>query len=152
MHILYERVGFLGTNAPLISDITLILVLLTAMLLTLGWRLAVHRRYKAHRWVQTSAVTLNTLVVILVMINSYIVNVLPGIPDRLGEASFGITTIHALVGLVSVILGVYVVLVANHLLPRRLRFTNYKLVMRTTYAFYMLATVLGVVVYFVVNV
>jgi uncharacterized membrane protein YozB (DUF420 family) len=44
----------LGTNAPLISDITLILMLLTALLFTLGWRLAVRRRYKAHRRVETT--------------------------------------------------------------------------------------------------
>jgi uncharacterized membrane protein YozB (DUF420 family) len=69
---------------------------------------------------------------------------------RLGEGSYGITTVHALVGVVSLILGIYVVLVGNNLLPTKLRFTNYKPVMRVTYALYMLATVLGVIVYIVV--
>jgi uncharacterized membrane protein YozB (DUF420 family) len=40
-----------------------------------------------------------------------------------------------------------VVLRANKLVPKRLRFKNYKRFMRTSYALYMLATLLGVVVY-----
>jgi uncharacterized membrane protein YozB (DUF420 family) len=123
---------------------------LTAALFTLGWRLAILRRYEAHRRVQTAAVLLNSLDVLIVMVSSYVIFILPGIPARLGEGSYGITTVHALVGLVSLILGVYVVLVGNRLLPARLRFTNYKPVMRVTYALYMLATILGVAVYVVV--
>lgn len=150
MGFLFKGIGFLGTGAPLISDISLIVMLLTAALFTLGWRLAVLRRYEAHRRMQTAAVMLNSLDVLIVMVSSYVIFILPGIPARLGEGSYGITTVHALVGLVSLIMGVYVVLVGNHLLPTRLRFTNYKPVMRVTYALYMLATILGVAVYVVV--
>ena len=150
MGFLFKGIGFLGTGAPLISDISLIVMLLTAALFTLGWRLAILRRYEAHRRVQTAAVLLNSLDVLIVMVSSYVIFILPGIPARLGEGSYGITTVHALVGLVSLILGVYVVLVGNRLLPARLRFTNYKPVMRVTYALYMLATILGVAVYVVV--
>lgn len=146
----FKYPGFLGTGAPFISDLSLILMILTAAMFTIGWRLAVRRRYAAHRWVQTCAVFLNTAVVLIVMVASFVIFILPGIPAKLGEGSYGITTVHALVGLVSLILGVYVVLVGNNLLPRRLRFTNYKLVMWTSYALYMLATTLGVVVYIVV--
>jgi uncharacterized membrane protein YozB (DUF420 family) len=152
MSILFKQASIFGTRAPLISDITLILVLLTASLLTLGWRLAVHRRYKAHRWVQTCAVSLNTVVVLIVMAGSYVSSILPGIPAKLGEAPYGITTVHALVGVASVVLGVYVVLVGNSLLPKSLRFKNYKLFMRISYALYMIATFLGVVVYLVLYV
>ena len=147
---LFKYPGFLGTEAPFITDISLILMFLTAALFTLGWRLAVLRRYTAHRRVQTWAVLLNTVVVLIVMVSSYVIFILPGIPGKLGEGSYGITTFHALVGSVSLILGVYVVLVGNGLLPKNMRFTNYKLVMRTSYALYMLATFLGVVVYIVV--
>ena len=150
MSNLFKGSGFLGTNAPFISDVTLILMLLTAVLFTLGWQLAIRRRYAAHRWVQTWAVSLNTVVVLIVMISSFVIFILPGIPAKLGEGSYGITTVHALIGLVSLLLGVYVTLVGNNLLPKSLRFTNYKLFMRTSYALYMLATLLGVVVYIVV--
>lgn len=150
MNNLFKGSGFLGTNAPLISDVSLILILVTAGLFTIGWRLAVRKRHESHRWVQTSAVILNTTVVLITMISSFVIFILPGIPEKLGEGSYGITTIHALVGLVSMLLGVYLVLGGNGLLPKRLRYTNYKLWMRTSYVLYMLATLMGVVIYIVV--
>lgn len=150
MSSLFKSPGFLGTNAPFISDLSLILMLLTAVLFTIGWQMAVRRRDKAHRWVQTWAVLLNSIVVLIVMTSSYVIFILPGIPNKLGEGSYGITTVHALLGSVSLILGVYVTLVGNGLLPKRLRFTNYKLFMRTSYVLYMLATFLGIVIYIVV--
>ena len=125
-------------------------MVLTAVLFTLGWQLAVRRRYEAHRWVQTGAVLLNTVVVLVVMISSFVIFILPGIPNKLGEGSYGITTVHAIFGLASLLLGAYVVLVGNSLLPKRLQFTNYKIFMWTSFLLYMLATLLGVVIYIVV--
>jgi hypothetical protein len=43
--------GFLGTNANFRSDASLILILITAVLFTIGWRLAIQKRYETHRWV-----------------------------------------------------------------------------------------------------
>ena len=147
MNSLFNGRGFLGTNAPFHSDFALILILVTAVLFTIGWRLAIRKRYEAHRWVQTSAVILNTIVVLITMISSFMVHILPGIPGKLNESLYWITTVHALVGMVGLVLGVFVVLRGNKLVPKALRFENYKLFMRTSYALYMLATLLGVVVY-----
>jgi uncharacterized membrane protein YozB (DUF420 family) len=139
--------GFLGTRAPLHSDLSLLLILLSAILFTIGWRLAVRKKFKAHRWVQTSAAILNTLVVLIVMIASFIIYILPGIPGKLLEGTYGVTTVHAFIGALGLLLGVFVVLRANGLMPKRLRFKNYKLFMRTSYALYLLATLVGVIVY-----
>jgi len=49
-----------------------------------------------------------------------------------------------------VLLGVFVALRGNELVPRALRFKNYKAFMRPAYAIYMAGTVLGVVLYLVV--
>ncbi len=139
--------GFLGTNAPFISDLSMILTLLTAIMFTVGWQLARHRQFEAHRWVQTVAATINAVVVLGVMVNSYITHILPGIPDKLLEGDYGITTVHAVVGTIGFLLGIFVVLRGNGLVPKALRFKNYKMFMRVSYAFYMLATLLGVIVY-----
>ncbi len=125
-------------------------MMLTAVLFTVGWQLAVRRRYEAHRWVQTGAVLLNTVVVLVVMISSFVIFILPGIPHKLGEGSYGITTVHAIFGSASLLLGVYVVLVGNSLLPKRLQFTNYKIFMWTSYLLYMVTTLIGVVIYIIV--
>lgn len=152
MNRLLNSQGFLGTNAPFHADVALVLILVSAVLFTIGWRLAVGKRYKAHQWVQTSAVILSTIVVLFMMINSFLIHILPGIPQKLNQGDYALTTFHALVGSVAMLLGVFIVLRANKLVPRALRFRNYKLFMRTSYALYMSATILGVIVYITVYV
>jgi uncharacterized membrane protein YozB (DUF420 family) len=141
---------FLGTTASFGADLSLAVMLLAAVLFTIGWRLAARKNYEAHRWVQTAAVCLNTVLVLAWMIRRFLLWVLPEIPSKLGQASYAVTTVHAVVGLLGVVLGVFVVLRANELVPKRFRFANYKLFMRSSYALYMLATLLGVIVYVVV--
>lgn len=139
--------GFLGTHAPFISDLTLILILITAILFTIGWQLARHKHFEAHRWVQTSSATLNAIVVLVVMIRSFVLHILPGIPAKLLQGDYAVTTVHALVGATGLLLGIFVVLRGNGLVPQALRFKKYKPFMRTAYALYMAATLLGVIVY-----
>jgi len=150
MNDLLNGPGFLGTHATFRSDATLVLVLVTAVLFTLGWRLAVQKRYQAHRWVQTITVSLNAIVILSTMISSFMINILPGIPSKLNQGSYTVTKMHGLAGLIGLVLGVFVVLRGNELVPKGLRFANYKLFMRTSYALYSLVTLLGVVVYAVV--
>ena len=139
--------GFLGTHAPFLSDLSLILILLTAILFTVGVQLARRRQYETHRWVQTVAAVINAIVVLGVMVKSYLTHILPGIPSKLLEGDYGVTTVHAIIGAIGLLLGIFVVLRGNGLVPKGLRFKNYKLFMRTSYAIYMLATLLGMVVY-----
>jgi uncharacterized membrane protein YozB (DUF420 family) len=147
MNDLFFDPGFLGTNAPFLSDLTLILILFSSILFTIGWFLAVHKHYQVHRWVQTIATVLNAIVVLSVMIRAFDLYILPGLPGRFFEGTYGVTTVHALVGMVGLLLGIFVDLRGNELVPKRLSFSNYKLFMRTSYAIYMLATLLGVIVY-----
>jgi uncharacterized membrane protein YozB (DUF420 family) len=142
--------GFLGTKATLRSDLTLILILINAVLFNVGFILARKKHFTAHRWVQTSSVTLNTLVVLISMVTSYIIHILPGIPAKLGQGDYAVTTIHGLIGAVALGFGVFVALRGNGLVPKRLRFKNYKLFMRWAYALYMIATLGGVFVYVIV--
>jgi uncharacterized membrane protein YozB (DUF420 family) len=142
-----NRPGFLGTHAILLSDLTLILILLTAIMFTIGWQLARRKQYQSHQKLEAVSVCLNAIVVLAVMINSFAVNILPGLPGKLLEGSYGVTNVHAIVGLLGLVLGIFVVLRGNKLVPKRLRFKNYKPFMRTTYALYMLATFIGVAVY-----
>lgn len=149
---LLQGSGFLGTNGTLGADISLVLSLLAAVLLTIGWRLAVRRRYEAHRWVQTAAACLNAVLVLAWMVRSFVVYILPGIPGSFGKGSYAISTVHAAVGVLGLVLGLLVVLRGNELVPQALRFSNYKLFMRVSYVLYMLGTLLGVIVYYVVYV
>jgi uncharacterized membrane protein YozB (DUF420 family) len=142
--------GFLGTKATLRSDLTLVLILISAVLFNVGFILARTKHFTAHRWVQTSAVTLNTLVVLISMVTSYIIHILPGIPAKLAQGDYAVITIHALIGAVALVWGVFVALRGNNLVPKKLRFNNYKLFMRWAYGLYMFATLGGVIVYIIV--
>jgi len=150
MQTLLTGTGFLGTRAPFHSDLSLILVLITAVLFTVGWRLAVRKNFEAHRWIQTTAVILNTIAILLVMIPAFVIYILPGLPGKFLEGTYSITTVHAFIGTIGLLLGVFIVLRANRLVPKRLRFKNYKLFMRTSYGLYMLTTLIGVIIYVLV--
>ncbi len=142
--------GFLGTKATLRSDLTLILILVTALLFNIGFILARKKHFTAHRWVQTSSVILNTLVVVISMVTSYIIHILPGIPAKLAQGDYAVTTMHGIIGAFALLLGVFVMLRGNELVPAGWRFKNYKLFMRWAYALYMLATLGGISVYIIV--
>ena len=142
-----EQPGFLGTTATFMTDLTLTLTLTASVLLAIGAWLAVKEHFLAHQRVQTVAVILNAVVVLVTMISSFITYILPGIPAKLLEGNYGLTVIHALIGLTGLLLGVFIVLRTNNWVPKRWRFDNYKPVMRWAYAAYMLATALGVAVY-----
>jgi uncharacterized membrane protein YozB (DUF420 family) len=150
MPVVLDAPGFIGTRATLRSDITLVAVWVAALLLTIGWQLAVHKRYAAHRRMQTVAVSLMTVVILASMVPSFVANIVPGIPHKLLEGSYGITTLHALFGTAVMLFGVFVVLRGHNLVPGALRFNNYKLVMRTSYALYMLTTFIGTALYIIV--
>jgi hypothetical protein len=59
-----------------------------------------------------------------------------------------ITTLHATIGSLALLFGTFVALRGNNLVPKFLKFNNYKGFMRLSYALYILATVIGVWVYF----
>lgn len=134
-------------KAPAGAIIALVLIVGTTVLLTIGWRLAVRRRFVAHGWVQTTAVALNAAVALTWMVRSLIRNVLPEIPARLAETSYAVALVHAALGMIATVLGVYVVLVGTKLLPRRLSFTRYRPVMRSSYALYLAGALSGVILY-----
>ena len=146
---LLQTFAAMTTKAPRGAVISLVLIVITAILFTVGWRLAMRRRYEAHRWVQTVAACLNAAVVLVWMIRSFTVNVAPQIPAKLSEKAYAVATTHALVGVIGLVFGMFVVLRGNELVPHVLRFKNYKPYMRGAYALYMLGTVTGVILYVV---
>jgi len=149
MNGLSQVVGPAVARAPLGATASLIIILLSAVLFTIGWRLAAGGRFPAHRLVQTVAACLNAVVVLAWMIRSFVLYVAPEIPARLDQTSYAVATVHAVVGAIGFVLGVFVVLRANRLVPRALAFKNYKPFMRASYALYMLGTLTGVILYVV---
>jgi uncharacterized membrane protein YozB (DUF420 family) len=139
--------GFLGTHATFHSDAVLVLILVSILLLSIGWQLRIHKHPRAHCPLQAMAVILNTAVVAEWMIGSFILSILPGIPGKLLSGTYGLSTLHGIVGAASVLLGVFVVLRAYNLVPKSLRFENYKRFMRASYLLYLISALMGMYVY-----
>ena len=151
MNQILHQPGFLGTNANLATDITLLVGLLVATLFTGGMIMAIQRRYQVHRWIQTTAAALNAIFVLWMMVlpfRDFVVRDFMG--SRL-PIFYYVTTLHALIGFFGLTFGLFVVLRANKvkLIPTALQFNNYKLFMRISYSLYMLATLVGLGVYLV---
>ena len=142
-----DGAGFITAHASIGADLSLVITVAAAILLTVGVVLAKSKRYKAHRWVQTAAVCLNAVPVIFWMIRSFRLYVLPDLPGNLGKSVDALTTVHAVAGLVGVALGVFVMVRANQLEAKGQSLSRYKNLMRITYVVYLLATALGIWVY-----
>ncbi|HID52354.1 MAG TPA: hypothetical protein EYP41_09980 [Anaerolineae bacterium] len=98
MSDLLHQPGFLGTPANFGADMTLAAMVLFAILLTIGVVLAVKGKYGTHRWMQTTAVALNIIIVLWLMLLPYRDFIAPGIPQDLNQPFYWITTLHGFVG------------------------------------------------------
>ena len=142
-----HRPSFFGTQANFAADFTLVVMILGAALFTFGFVLARRHQYQAHRWVQTGAAALNAVMVLWMMILPYRDFVIRDKGGPRPEAFYLVTSLHAVFGLVALGFGLFVTLRGNELVPRALKFDNYKGFMRVSYGLYMAATILGVIVY-----
>jgi uncharacterized membrane protein YozB (DUF420 family) len=142
------RQGFLGTAAPLLADIVLLLEIAMGAGLLIGAWLARAQRFKAHAWCQSTIVLLNTLVVALMMLPSFHAHVLPKIPARLGKAYYALATAHAALGISAELTALYILLsVGTQLLPENLRIQKYAPWMRTALALWLSTLLLGIATY-----
>ena len=141
--------GFLHAGATTHADLALVSMLFVALLFTFGVIMAIKRHYEIHRWAQTTGVIFSTVIAGWLMARGFAEEVIEEGPNPGGEVFYVLLASHGIVGTIAVLLGVFIALRANGLVPKRLQFNNYKLVMRCSYGLYMLAVVLGAWVYVV---
>lgn len=140
--------GFLGTAAPLVADLILLLEIVMGVGLLLGAWLARTKRFRAHAWCQSAIVLLNAAVVLLMMIPSFRVHVFPRIPGRLNKAYYALATAHAGLGTFTELAALYIFLSAGtHILPERIRITKYKPWMRSVLVLWWGVLFLGLATY-----
>ena len=111
-----------------------------------GAVLARLRHFRTHGWLQGGIAIANAVLIAIAMI--------PSVHGHLSSSSTDtrVVLIHAIAGTVAELLGLYLVVSAGlGWLPQRLRFTNYKIWMRTTLAAWLLAFGLGAWVYNILN-
>jgi plastocyanin/uncharacterized membrane protein YozB (DUF420 family) len=141
--------GFLSSGATWHADLNLVLQLLMGLALLLGMWLARRQRFRAHAICQSSVMLFNLLLIVSIMLPSFRLQTQPRLVTGLHKADVAVAVLHAGLGTLAELLGLYVILVAGtKLLPESLRFKNYKLWMRTTLTLWWLVILLGVGTYY----
>ncbi|HXG67617.1 MAG TPA: DUF420 domain-containing protein [Blastocatellia bacterium] len=141
--------GFLGTGATFRADLNLVIQLAMGLALLVGMWLARRKQFTAHKYCQSSVIVLNLAMIFLIMAPSFHRQVEPEIPAKLGDAYYGVAFIHAALGTVAELLGIYIILVAGtKLIPKKLRFRRYKPWMRTELALWWVVILLGIGTYY----
>jgi uncharacterized membrane protein YozB (DUF420 family) len=140
--------GFLGTAAPWSSDATLIIELGMGAGLVAGAALARRGRYRAHACCQSAVVLLNLVAIALTMAPSFRRSFTPPIPGGLRDAYYVIAAAHVSLGTVAELFALYILMAAGtNILPKRFRFTRYRLWMRTAFFLWWLALLFGLATY-----
>jgi len=117
--------------------------------LVLGVVLARRGHYRAHAVCQSSVVLLNFVLIAAIMLPPFARDIVPGLPQRLGQSYYLLPTLHTLLGSAAQLLGLYIIIRAGtSWLPQALCFQNYKLWMRAEFALWWSVILLGVVTYF----
>jgi len=137
--------GFFGPG-PLIADANLILEIFLVAGLTYGFVLARRGNIEAYRVNQTTWVILNAGLIALVMAGS-LHEVRFSSPAELADWRVGVTWLHAAVGTLTAVSGVWIVLQMNDVLPRSLHVAGWKNLMRAALAGYWLTALLGFATY-----
>jgi uncharacterized membrane protein YozB (DUF420 family) len=112
------------------------------MALIAGARLARKGRYKAHAVCQTSVLVLNLGMIGLVMSPSFVQQVKPA--KALHKWYYQAPMIHALLGTIAEVVGLYIVAVAGtKIIPKRLRFNSWRCWMRAELVLWIAVLVSG---------
>jgi len=142
--------GFLGTGATLRADLNLVVQLTMGLALLVGMLLARRKQFRAHKYCQSSVMLLNLVMIFLIMTPSFHKQVEPQVPDGLNESYYLVPYVHAILGTIAEVLGIYIVLVAaTKIVPTRLRFKRYKPWMRAELALWWVVVLIGVCTYYV---
>ena len=141
--------GFLGFGATLYADINLIFQLAMAAALTIGMVFARKKLFRAHAVTQSSVLIFNLFAIAVVMWPSFQLQILRHPARALRDGYHGFAFFHGILGTLAELLGLYVILVAGtNMIPKSLRFKNYKLWMRATLALWWVVVFLGVGTYY----
>jgi len=141
--------GFLGTSAPYFADFNLVCQSALLVGLSIGFVLARLKKISAHQYNQTAWVLLHVLLIIIFMDRRFRSLVVPGIATSFNTAFLILPTIHAVTGTLAAIFGLFLILRMNDLMPRFLRISWWKGLMRVTLVSYWITIGLGLATYFV---
>jgi len=142
--------GFLGTGATFRADLNLTIQIAMGLMLLVGMYLAKRKKFRPHKYLQSSVMLLNLVMIALIMVPSFHRQVQPQVPSGLNEAYYFVPYVHAILGTIAEVLGLYIVLVAaTKVIPKKLRFKRYKPWMRTELGLWWVVILIGLATYYI---
>ena len=145
-----EMKGFLGTWATFAADLNLVIQITMGVSLIAGTLLARAKRYVAHGICQSTVVILNLVMIAVVMEPSFAERIVPRLATPFRKRYYSIVTLHAALGIIAEVLGLYILLVAGtNILPQSWRFSRRKLWMRIELILWWLVIFMGILTYYV---
>jgi uncharacterized membrane protein YozB (DUF420 family) len=143
-----QETGFLGTAAPWVADIVLLLETGMGVGLLAGALFARAKWYRLHATCQSAIVLLNLALIVLAMFPAFHTRVLPKLPGKIGKSYYALAATHAVLGGVAELGGLYILLAAGtDLLPTKFRITRYKFWMRSVLFVWWIVLFLGMATY-----
>lgn len=143
--------GFLGTEASLLADLTLIAyVLLLAPAMLVGFFFARRQWFEPHHKMTMTTITLvNWVLIIALMIGSYAAGVLPRLGENVSNPRYLLPTLHLITGTLAQLTATYLVIRMwfENQLPDWFKVQNIKRPMRFTLATWLVTVLLGVSIY-----
>jgi uncharacterized membrane protein YozB (DUF420 family) len=142
--------GILGTEASLLSDLTLLAyILLIVPGALLGYYFARRKLYEPHhKWLMTAITLVNWVLILFVMLAAY-ANAASQITTEFEPPDLLLPTLHLITGGMAQILATYLVIRMwfGNRLPERFRIERIKAPMRATLALWLATAVLGAAIY-----
>ena len=139
-------IGFLGTLAGIAVDLTLIFQIIVLFILLLGLKYKMDKKFRKHGIAMSIGVVLHVISILAIMIPSMI-NFSDLLITEISSIPIIITWIHAILGLLSVIIGVFLVVEWRFRAPPKMTCVKRKPLMTPLLIMWILALILGIIIY-----
>lgn len=137
-----------GTDAGVVSDLTLLAEIILYVALCYGVVAQLRRQWKVHDRVQSAVVILNLGLILFVMFRSFVRNDIAGVvTERPNDAYYLVAALHGLFGLSAELLAIYCLLAGFKILPRHIGRLRY--VMWATFVVWTIGLGFGLATYYV---
>jgi hypothetical protein len=106
-------------NAPAVANLNLAAQLLMGSALLVGMFLARRKLFRAHAVCQSVVVLINLIPIAIYMLPVFGRGVLPTLPATLGDRFYLVSTIHAALGLLAEVFGLFIIVSAGVIIVAR---------------------------------
>jgi membrane-associated HD superfamily phosphohydrolase len=138
--------GFLGTLAGTAVDLTLVIQIIVLFILLLGYKFKMNMKFRNHGITMSVAVLLHLISIFTIMIPSMI-NFSNLLITEIASIPIILTWIHAILGVLSIIIGIFLVAEWRFRAPPNMTCIKRKPLMKPLIIMWVSGLILGIIIY-----